>query len=115
MRLDDDSLDRSIAALPLEEPPADLRASILAATVYRPAPPFTIAELIAGVAVAGLAIWLALGMDPAVSFVLAQVLTHMTLLLWIGVGVAVTCFTELIPLPRPAYAGLQRAKGRTKP
>ena len=37
----DDALDRALFALPLEEPPADLRASILTATVYRPAPAFS--------------------------------------------------------------------------
>jgi hypothetical protein len=31
----DDELDRALFALPLEEPPQDLRASILAATIYR--------------------------------------------------------------------------------
>lgn len=35
-----DDLDRLLFALPLEEPPADLRASILTATIYRP--PFPI-------------------------------------------------------------------------
>jgi hypothetical protein len=35
----DDELERALFALPLEEPPADLRASILAATIYhRPVP-----------------------------------------------------------------------------
>ena len=34
----DDALDRALFALPLEEPPAGLRASILLATAYRPAP-----------------------------------------------------------------------------
>ena len=33
-----DDLDRALAALPLEEPPAGLHARIMAATVYRPAP-----------------------------------------------------------------------------
>lgn len=32
----DEELERALFALPLEEPPADLRASIMAATVYRP-------------------------------------------------------------------------------
>jgi hypothetical protein len=32
----DEELERALFALPLEEPPVDLRASILAATVYRP-------------------------------------------------------------------------------
>jgi hypothetical protein len=36
----DDALDRALFALPLEEPPTDLRAAILTATVYRPEPAF---------------------------------------------------------------------------
>jgi hypothetical protein len=32
----DDELDRALFALPLEEPPADLRARILTATIARP-------------------------------------------------------------------------------
>lgn len=35
----DDELDRALFALPLEEPPANLRHSILAATVYGPPVP----------------------------------------------------------------------------
>jgi len=31
----DDALDRALFALPLEEPPANLRAQILSATIYR--------------------------------------------------------------------------------
>ncbi|PZR57442.1 MAG: hypothetical protein DLM50_05550 [Candidatus Meridianibacter frigidus] len=34
---DDNHLDRLLFSLPLEEPPRDLRESILAATIYRPA------------------------------------------------------------------------------
>ncbi len=43
----DDDLDMALFALELEEPPAELRASILAATVYRPAPMFSRAEIVA--------------------------------------------------------------------
>jgi hypothetical protein len=58
MKMDDDALDRAIDALPLEEPPADLRARILTATVYRPVPLFTPRE--AGLLGAGIALvaWL---------------------------------------------------------
>ncbi len=34
----DDALDRALAALPLEEPPAGFRARVMTATVYRPEP-----------------------------------------------------------------------------
>ncbi len=67
---DDDALDRALAALPLEEPPADLHARIMAATVYAPAPagvPVPGWErgwlaLFAGLAVCG---WLDLRLHPA--------------------------------------------------
>ncbi len=40
-----DELDRALLALPLEEPPVGLRASILAATIYQPAFPFKVWEV----------------------------------------------------------------------
>ena len=43
----DDDLDRALLALPLEEPPADLHRSILAATILRPTPTFRAWELCA--------------------------------------------------------------------
>ena len=45
MRYDDANLDRALASLPLEEPPPDLRARILLATVHRPVPVFQTWEL----------------------------------------------------------------------
>ena len=42
----DDDLDRALFALPMEEPPADLRGRILAATALRPAPTFRVWELV---------------------------------------------------------------------
>lgn len=45
MRYDDAKLDRALAALPLEEPPPDLRARILLATVHRRMPIFQTWEL----------------------------------------------------------------------
>jgi 4-amino-4-deoxy-L-arabinose transferase-like glycosyltransferase len=41
----DDELERALFALPLEEPPADLRRRILSATVYRPRMIFRTAEI----------------------------------------------------------------------
>ena len=54
----DDALDRALFALPLEEPPADLRASILTATVYRPAPLFKPWEIVVLGAIAAIVTWL---------------------------------------------------------
>ena len=36
--IDDDALDRALFALPLATPPNDMRAAILRATIYAPAP-----------------------------------------------------------------------------
>ena len=43
----DDELERALAALPLEEPPADLHARILAATVCRRRRPFAVGAVAA--------------------------------------------------------------------
>jgi len=56
----DDELDRALFALPLEEPPADLRASILAATIYRAPAPFKAWEVWTLGAIVALAVWLVL-------------------------------------------------------
>jgi hypothetical protein len=42
----DDELDRALFALPLEEPPADLHARIMSATVLRATPAFKTWELV---------------------------------------------------------------------
>lgn len=57
MKFDDDALDRALFALPLEEPPMDLRASILRATIYAPAPVFKTWELAVLGAVAAVMVW----------------------------------------------------------
>jgi hypothetical protein len=54
----DDELERALFALELEEPPADLRATILAATVYRAPLPFKPWEVWALGAVCALLTWL---------------------------------------------------------
>jgi hypothetical protein len=52
-----DDLDRALRALPLEEPPAGLRDSILAATIYAPSVP---ALAMRFWEVTGVGVWLAL-------------------------------------------------------
>ena len=54
-----DSLDRAILGLALEEPPSGLRSSILLATAYRPAPPFSFFELALLGALGAVAVWFA--------------------------------------------------------
>ena len=115
MRLDDESLDRAIAALPLEQPPPELRASILAATVYRPVPPFTLAEVVAAASIAGLLIWLGIAAAPWIGLALAAVAANATLLLWLAAGIGVTLWLELFTVYQPSYALARRAKGRAGP
>lgn len=55
----DDDLDRLLFSLPLEEPPADLRASIFAATIYRPAFALRPWEIWMLGTLTALAVWLA--------------------------------------------------------
>jgi hypothetical protein len=54
----DDELERALFAMPLEEPPAELRASILAGTIYRAPAPFKAWEVWTLGAIVGLAVWL---------------------------------------------------------
>lgn len=54
----DDELERALFSLELEEPPADLRASILAATVYRAPLPFKPWEIWAVGILGALLTWL---------------------------------------------------------
>jgi hypothetical protein len=54
-----DDLDRALAALPLEEPPRDLCARILARTIYRPVPVFSALEIWLVVVIGSVALWLA--------------------------------------------------------
>jgi hypothetical protein len=53
----DEELERALFALPLEEPPADLRPSILAATIYRPPLPVKTWEVWVLGVVCALLVW----------------------------------------------------------
>ncbi|MBV8151821.1 MAG: hypothetical protein JO101_04445 [Candidatus Eremiobacteraeota bacterium] len=104
MRYDDDALELALAALPLEEVPADLRGRILAATLVRPVPVFQAWELAVIAAALGLTFWLVLviagapvaggihvtadigGWTDRFGRVLASALTPVNAL-WLGLGV----------------------------
>ena len=115
MYRDDDALDRALFALPLEEPPADLRASILTATIYRPAPAFSVWEVSALGVMAAVIVWLialiAMGGGSlfvhTISAIVATVsrpLSNVTTLAWVAAGAAtafwLTFFTGSQPLPQ---------------
>lgn len=98
----DDALDRALFALPLEEPPSDLRAAILAGTAYRSAPPFGVWEVAALGALAAVVVWLIVSIAmgggglflqtvSAFGAAIAGALSNVTVLAWVAAG-AVTAF-----------------------
>jgi hypothetical protein len=116
---DDDMLDRALRALPLEEPPADLRASILASTVYRPGPLLATWETVllgAGFAViAWLVVMMILGGGTlffdtlkTIGMVLERALSSGVTLAWIAAGIStaiwLTLFTGFQPLAKGVKA-----------
>jgi hypothetical protein len=119
MMYDDDALDRALFALPLEEPPADLRASILTATVYRPAPPFSIWEIsIVGV-LAAILVWLvaviALGggslfvhTAATIADNSARALGNYTTLAWLAAGSATALWLTFFTGSQPFALASQR-------
>ena len=121
MRFDnDDALDAALFALPLEEPPTDLRAAILTATIYRPVPPFSFNELAVVCVSTAVALWLAIlvVMGGGALFVHAlqamytgvgTILASSSTLAWIAVGGATAIWLSL-------FTGFQpRAEGKAPP
>lgn len=113
----DDALDRALFGLPLEEPPADLRASILTATVYRPAPLFKPWETALLGAVAAVAVWLValvvLGGGTlfvhsleAIGSTSEDLLSNYTTLAWIAAGGAVAIWLSIFTGFQPAARGV---------
>ena len=125
MYRDDDALDRALFALPLEEPPADLRASILTATVYRPAPVFSVWEISAFGVMAAVLVWfvaliamgggtLFLHTISAIVSTVARPLSNVTTLAWLAAGAAtafwLTFFTGFQPFTLASQRVGQRAR-----
>jgi len=119
----DDALDRALFALPLEEPPADLRTAILTATVYRPAPVFAAWEI--GVLAAILAIVISLVTAvvmgggtlfvhsvEAIGTMLARGLVNPMVLLWLAVGGATAIWLSLFT-GFQSFAPIENKVGRT--
>lgn len=110
---DDDALDRALAALPLEEPPADLHARIMAATVDAPAPAALPGwELWLVAILSSLALWLAwlfVTTPHAVerlTFAIDRIvesggLSSASTLLWVAVGVSAAWWVTQISIPQP--------------
>jgi len=107
----DDELERALFALPLEEPPADLRRRILGATVYRPHLTFKVWEVWAlGTAVA-LMVWLTIlvmtGVPNAagrIAFAASNLFVtlgsgiSMSAWLWLALGISSTIWISQLSL-----------------
>ena len=115
MMYDDDALDRALAGLPLEQPPANLHARIMAATVGAPAPaavPLPGWELWLVAIFSSLAVWLAwlfvttphaidrlvLAVDRIVE---AGGLSSASTVLWVAIGVSAAWWVTQISVPQP--------------
>jgi hypothetical protein len=114
---DDDALDRALASVPLETPPSDLHARILAATVFAAPPILTIWEIVAGAGVALSLAWLAVSMRAELAAALATAFSSaaaMAWLTWLGIGAAIAA-TLVFTQSQASYAFARRAKPSTKP
>ena len=111
---DDDALDAALFALPLEEPPTDLRAAILSATIFRPAPLFSLREIITVGALCALIVWLigaVIGGGAslfvhslqAVGATTLRASGNVTLLGWVAAGAATAIWLSIFTgfQPRP--------------
>lgn len=125
MIMDDNELESAILALPLEEPPAGLRASILLATAYRPAPAFSVLDLAALGALGAVALWmvvlLVLGGGSlfvqtlaTIGSVVSRVLSNGTTLAWLAAGGATALWLTLFTGYQPVAVAPHRSGRRAE-
>ena len=125
MYRDDDALDRALFSLPLEEPPADLRASILTSTVYRPAPVFSFWEITGIGVMAAVFGWLValIAMGGGALFLhtistivttVARPLTNVTTLAWLAAGAATAFWLTFFTGSQPFTLASQRVGQRAR-
>jgi hypothetical protein len=110
----DDELERALVALPLEEPPAELRGRILGATIYRPRLNVRAWEVWAVGTVVAVAVWLSAvvltGVPNAGGRIIAGVANLVpaferaatsSTALWLAVGIATAVWLSQLSLPQP--------------
>lgn len=125
MIMDDSELESAILALPLEEPPAGLRASILLATAYRPAPAFSFLELAVLGALGAVALWLVVLLVlgggtlfvqtlATIGNVASRVLSNATTLAWLAAGGATALWLTLFTGYQPAAVAPHRSGRRAE-
>ena len=110
--------------LPLEEPPEGLRASILLATAYRPAPAFSVAELALLGSLVGLGVWLislvVLGGGPlfvhtlqTIGSTLSHTLSNGAILAWLAAGGATALWLTVFSGSQPLKVAAHRSERRS--
>ena len=116
----DADLDRALFALPLEEAPPNLRASILAVTAYRPAPPFKLWEAWTFGGLTAIIVWLCISIASgeaerfvagveSLSGALYQFLSQPATIIWLAIGVGVALWVSLADLaPVPSLPRVRR-------
>ncbi len=123
MNMDDEALDQALFALPLEEPPAGLRSSILMATAYRPAPAFAAWELVALGALGAVGIWLVVLLiagggslfihtTATIGSFLSRALSNGATLAWLAAGGATALWLSLFTGSQPVPAAADRSGRR---
>lgn len=101
----DDELERALRALPLEEPPAELRGRVLAAVAAPPQPALRPWELPVLGTVVALAVWLCLVAPTLGALARATGLISLSTLLWCAIGLSSAWWIShltLMPTPRVA-------------
>lgn len=104
----DEALERALFALDLEQPPADLRASILASTVYRAPAIITLPEAAGLFALLGVVAWVCtsilMGGMPLLSHALTIIQVELDnffgnteTMAWLAVGGAIAISLSLWP------------------
>jgi hypothetical protein len=108
----DDELERALFALPLEEPPVELRAQILAATVARPRLTFRAWEIWLIGTVLAFMVWLAFLVataSPDLGGAISRAITDgidqvaavvpVSVLMWTGLGISFVVWISQLSLP----------------
>jgi hypothetical protein len=110
----DDELERALIALPLEEPPTDLRRRILAATIARPRLAFNAWETWLVGTLLAFVVWLMFLVGtsvPNVGGVISQTVSvgidrlgaaiSVNTLVWMALGVSFAVWISQLSLPQP--------------
>jgi hypothetical protein len=123
VNMDDRELEQAILELPLEEPPEGLRAAVLLATAYRPAPAFSVAELALLGSLTAIVLWLialiALGGGSlfvqtvaTIGSTLVRTFSNAAVLAWLAVGGATALWLTLFTGSQPVTVASHRSEQR---